>query len=222
MHPGPIVAAGLAWQNARRMGFYERQVLPRIFDRVLSNAEIEAYRARATPGLHGQLVEIGFGSGLNLPHYPAEVQRVLAVDPSAVGYGLAQRRIAACHAQVDLVAIDGARLPLDTASADSALSTLTLCSIPDVQAALAELRRVLKPGGSLHFFEHGRSSDPGVARWQDRLNPLQKRLAGGCHLNRDIPALLEAAGFELQSLENTYMRGPRVMTCIYEGRALSP
>jgi ubiquinone/menaquinone biosynthesis C-methylase UbiE len=144
---------------------------------------------------------------------------VLAVDPATVGRALAARRVAASPVPVDYVGLDGQRLPLEAERVDHVLVTWTLCTIPDVAGALQEIRRVLRPGGRLHFAEHGRAPDPGVARWQDRLTPLQRRWAGGCHLNRPIDRLVEAGGFELASLETFYARGPRVMAYVYEGVA---
>jgi SAM-dependent methyltransferase len=201
------------------MGFYTEHIVPRCTDFVLSRPQILKLRERVAQGLTGDVLEIGFGSGLNLPYYPASVKRVLAIEPSPVGRKLAEPRVQASAVPVEWSGLDGEHLMLDDASADSALTTFTLCTIPDVQTALRELRRVIRPGGMLHFLEHGRSPDPGVAKWQDRLNPLQQRMAAGCHLNRPTADLLRAAGFCLDSLDNYYLPGPKFASYISEGRA---
>ncbi|MGD8861126.1 MAG: class I SAM-dependent methyltransferase [Myxococcales bacterium] len=204
------------------MGFYEDRLLPRLIDRVLSTGECIKYRKRVVQGLHGTVLEVGFGSGLNLPYYPEDVQRVHAVDPSELGRRMAEDRICECHAHVEYAGLDGARLELPDDSVDAVLSTWTLCTIPEVDCALEEMRRVLKPGGALHFLEHGRSSDAGVARWQDRIDRAWGVFSGGCHLNRSIDSLVEDAGFRVEALDNFEMRGPRVFTYMYQGRAIAP
>ncbi|MBO0774827.1 MAG: class I SAM-dependent methyltransferase [Actinobacteria bacterium] len=204
------------------MGFYEAHVLPRITDRALRGGDFARLRARAAAGLAGDVLEVGFGSGLNVPHYPSAVKRVLAVDPATLGRKLAARRLAASPVRASYIGADARALPLPDASIGQALSTWTLCTIPDVERALAELRRVLRPGGTLHFTEHGRSPDPKVARTQDRFTPLQRRLAGGCHLNRPIGQLLAAAGFELSRLDTFYMAGPRAWGYTFAGVAVRP
>lgn len=203
------------------MGWYREQVLPRAIDRVCGLPPAAGLRARACARLHGDVVEIGFGSGLNVPHYPAAVRSVTGVEPSDVAWRLAQRRVAAAPVPVRRGGLDGQRLPFPDASFDSALTTWTLCTIPDVAAALAELRRVLRPGGGLHFVEHGLAPDDGVQRWQRRLEPLQKRLAGGCHLTRPITDLLTGAGFELVDVERFYEDGaPRFLGAATAGTAV--
>ena len=201
------------------MGLYDDQVLPRLIDVVLANREFARIRGRVAGRLSGEVVEVGFGSGLNVPHYPAEVTRVLAVDPASVGRKLAARRLAASGVPVEFVGLDGQSLPMQSESVDHALVTWTLCTIPSPAEALRELHRVLRPGGQLHFAEHGRSPDPPVARWQDRLNPLQRRWAGGCNLNRPIDALVAGAGFEMTALERFYVKGPKAFGYMYEGVA---
>jgi ubiquinone/menaquinone biosynthesis C-methylase UbiE len=201
------------------VGFYEDQVLPRAIDKMLGNRECRKLRARAVAGLEGDVLEVGFGSGLNVPLYPEAVTRVLAVDPATVGRTLAADRVAASPIPVEYVGLDGQSLPLPDESVDHALSTWTLCTIPDVHRALFEIRRVLRPGGTLHFLEHGRSTDPKVAKWQDRLTPLQRRIGGGCHFNRDIDALLAAADFTITREDHFCMRGPKTMGTMYEGVA---
>lgn len=201
------------------MGFYLDQVLPRITDVALGGKEFDAIRARVCAGLAGEVVEVGFGSGRNVPHYPATVTRVRAVDPATVGRALAAERVAASVVPVDYVGLDGEQLPVEDASVDYVLTTWTLCTIPNVDRALAEMRRVLRPGGSLQFVEHGRAPHPGVARWQDRLTPIQRRVFGGCHLNRPIDALIEGAGLRLVKLDNYFARGPKPFGYLFEGIA---
>jgi ubiquinone/menaquinone biosynthesis C-methylase UbiE len=201
------------------MGFYEREVLPRVVDVALRGKQMDRLRARVSSRLSGEVLEVGFGSGRNVPHYPATVTRVRAVDPALVGRKLAAERVAASPVPVEYVGLDGERLPVDDASVDHVLTTWTLCTIPDVEVALGEVRRVLKPGGSLEFLEHGGSPDAKVRRWQDRLTPLQRKLAGGCHLNRPIDALVRDAGLRIDELDNYYLKGPRFFGYMYEGTA---
>ncbi len=204
------------------MGIYQDQILPRVTDAVMRRQEFTPIRARVSAGLHGEVLEIGFGSGLNVPHYPSAVTRVRAVDPATAGRKLAAKRVAASPVPVEYIGLDGQALPLDPASVDHVLTTWTLCTIPDVKRALSEVCRVLRPGGSLHFVEHGRSPDPGVARWQDRLTPLQRRLAGGCHLNRLIDRLVTHSGLELTRIENYYTKGAKAFGYMFEGTATKP
>ena len=204
------------------MGFYEDRVLPRIIDVACGTKEMAKYRVLATAGLDGDVLEVGFGSGLNLPYYPGTVTTLKAVDPATEGRKLAAARIEAFSAPVEFVGLDGADLPLPDESVDHVLSTMTLCTIPDVASALLEIRRVLRPGGQLHFLEHGRSPDPRVATWQDRLTPLQKRVFGGCHLNRAVGVLIDDAGLETTRLDNFQMKGPKSIGYMYEGIATKP
>ena len=201
------------------MGFYDDHVLPRIIDVLLGNKNVGKLRARALTGLHGNVVELGFGSGTNVPYYPEAVARVYAVDPALVGRKLAAKRIAASKVPVSFVGLDGAVIPLDDGSMDCALATWTLCTIPDVDAALREVRRVLRPGGSLVFLEHGISDDPDVARRQRRFDPIQQRIAGGCHLDRDPVALMRAAGFGIEQVDNFMIAGPKIASYMYAGTA---
>jgi SAM-dependent methyltransferase len=205
------------------MGFYGEQIVPRVTNVLLGNKAFAKVRAEECAGLHGDVVEVGFGSGLNLPHLPPEVAGVWTVEPSAVALKLAARRIAESPVDVHNGALDGERLPFDDARFDTALSTMTLCTIPHVDAALSELKRVLKPGAEFHFAEHGRSPDAKVARNQDRFNGLQNRCAGGCNLNREIDKLLTGAGFEIETIENFYLKGgPKVAGYMYVGVARAP
>jgi ubiquinone/menaquinone biosynthesis C-methylase UbiE len=201
------------------VGFYEEQVLPRVINVALGSKDIGKLRRRALEPLRGSVVELGFGSGTNVPYYPTAVERVYAVDPALVGRKLAAKRLRASEVPVDFVGLDGARIPLADASVDNALSTWTLCTIPDVDAALREVRRVLRPGGRLVLLEHGLSDDPKIARRQHRFNPLQQRLAGGCNIDRDPTALIAAAGFEIERVENFVISGPKIMSYMYAGTA---
>jgi ubiquinone/menaquinone biosynthesis C-methylase UbiE len=201
------------------MGLYRDQILPRAIDLALRGGEFTRLRARVTARLAGQVLEIGFGSGLNIPYYPASLERVQAIDPAAVGRKLAAKRAAACPVPIDYIGTDAQTLPADDASVDSVLSTWTLCTIPDASQALAEIRRVLRPGGALHFIEHGLAPDPPVARLQQRLTPFQHRAFGGCHLNRRIDQLVAAAGLELTRIDTYYMKGPRALGYTFEGIA---
>jgi ubiquinone/menaquinone biosynthesis C-methylase UbiE len=201
------------------VGLYLDRVLPRITDVALSGKEFDKLRAKVCAGLAGEVLEVGFGSGRNVPHLPSAVKRLRAVDPATAGRRLAARRLAAASVPVEFVGLDGEALPLEDASVDHVLTTWTLCTIPDVDRALGEMRRVLRPGGALHFVEHGLSPDANVARWQNRLNPVQKLVFGGCHLNRPIDRLLERAGLVVSSLETFYAKGPKPFAYLFEGVA---
>lgn len=202
------------------MGFYRERVLPRVLDRVMNRESMRTVRARVCESLHGDVVEIGFGSGLNVPHYPRAVTGVWAVDPAELGLRLAADRVAGSHIPVHPAGLDGASLELPDDRFDCALSTWTLCTIPDVSAALAELRRVLKPGGSYVFAEHGRAADVEVRKWQDRLNGINGTLGGGCQLTRSIPDLVSGAGFEILRLDTYYAEGsPKPFGYTFEGSA---
>src|SRR3954451_2952368 len=202
------------------MGVYGEHVLPRIIDVACNFKVAREQRQRVCEGLHGEVVEIGFGSGLNVPFYPAAVTRVAAVEPADVAWKLAGKRLGSAPVPVDRAGLDGQSLPFGDDSFDSAVSTWTMCTIPDIHAALHEIRRVLKPGGTLHFVEHGLAPDEGVRRWQHRLDPLQQRLFGGCHLNRPIVELIRSAGFEMQELDEFYEQGsPKFMGAHFLGVA---
>ena len=202
------------------MGFYGERVFPRAMNRLMNTKQTRETRARVCAPLSGDIVEIGFGTGLNLPHLPPAVTVVLAVDPLELGRTLASERIAASPVSVEFVGLDGQLLPLADDSADAALSTWTLCSIPDPVAAVREINRVLRPGGTLHFVEHGCSPDPGVRKWQRRLNPIQRRIACGCNLDRDIPSILKDGGLSVDSLNTYYMKGsPKILGWTFEGVA---
>jgi ubiquinone/menaquinone biosynthesis C-methylase UbiE len=192
-------------------GIWEREALPRLMNVLLASGEVDRHRREATRGLEGAVLEIGFGSGRNVPFYPPEVGEVFAVDPSGVGRKLAAKRVAATTIPIRFVGLDAQQIPLDDDRVDAALCTFTLCTVPDATAALREVRRVLRPGGRLHFLEHGLAADPAVAARQHRLNGMQRRLFGGCHLDRPIDRLVEGAGLEIAELDTGWMRAPAVM-----------
>lgn len=200
------------------MGFWSHTVVPRATDLLLSPRTTGEVRARVCDGLAGTVLELGFGSGPNCGYYPAAVTEVWAVEPSDVAWHKARKRIAAATAPVQRVGLDGQFLSLPDASADSALSTWTLCTIPNAFRALQEVRRVLRPGGTLHFVEHGLSPSASVAKWQHRLDPVQQALAAGCHLTRRIDELLAEAGFEMVQLATYDAPGaPKPFSWFYEG-----
>jgi SAM-dependent methyltransferase len=190
------------------MSLYREQLLPRIVNVACAMGPVVGeLRQRVCAGLYGNVVEIGFGSGLNVPHYPASVSAVAAVEPSDVAWRLAADRLGASPVPVERAGLDGQSLQFEDETFDSALSTWTMCTIPDVEAALAELRRVLRPGGTLNFVEHGLAPDESVAKWQRRLDPVQQRVFGGCHLNRPIVDLVEQAGFVIREVDVFYEKG---------------
>jgi ubiquinone/menaquinone biosynthesis C-methylase UbiE len=204
------------------MGLYGEHVLPRIINVACGLKAVDPLRQRVCEGLEGDVVEIGFGSGLNVPFYPERVSRVAAVEPADVGWKLADKRVSASSVPVERSGLDGQSLPFEDDSYDAALSTWTLCTIPDVATALREVRRVLKPGGTFHFVEHGLAPDENVRRWQHRLEPLQKRLFGGCHLTRRIPELLTSAGFTITELDVFYEdAAPKFLAADSLGTAVS-
>jgi ubiquinone/menaquinone biosynthesis C-methylase UbiE len=204
------------------MGIYSEKVLPHIVNKACGMKSNAVLRQRVCDGLHGQVVEIGFGSGHNVPYYPAAVTGVAAIEPADVGWKLARKRLAGATVPVERKGLDGQSLPLPDDSCDTALSTWTLCTIPDVAAALQEVRRVLKPGGTLHFVEHGLAPDEEVQVWQHRLEPMQKRLFGGCHLARPIADLLTDAGFTITESDAFYEKGaPKFLAAETLGVAVS-
>jgi len=205
------------------MGLYGDRVLPRIVDVACGRKSSNELRNRVCEGLHGSVVEIGFGSGLNIPFYPDSVDGIAAVEPADLGWKLAGKRLADSPVPVERCGLDGQSLPLADDSCDTALSTWTLCTIPDVIAALHEVRRVLKPGGTFHFVEHGLAPDDEVQKWQRRLDPLQQRLFGGCHLTRPILDLLTRAGFTVTDVDIFYDEGaPKFLTAQSLGVAVAP
>jgi ubiquinone/menaquinone biosynthesis C-methylase UbiE len=189
------------------MGVYTERVLPRIINVACGVKGARPLRERTCAGLHGDVVEIGFGTGHNVPFYPRAVHSVAAVEPSDLSWKLASDRVSASSVPVQRSGLDGQSLPFADDTFDSALSTWTLCTIPDAHGALTEIRRVLRPGGTLHFIEHGLAPDEKVQRWQHRLEPVNKRLFGGCHLSRPILDLVQNAGFTVKEVDVFYEKG---------------
>ncbi len=202
------------------MSWYEEHVLPHIVELTCGGAGMVPVRRPVMDGLRGTVVELGFGSGTNVGLYPPAVTRILAVEPSLRAREMAQKRIAG-HPEpvIEFVGLDGASLPIDDASVDAVLSTFTLCTIPDVETAMTEVVRVLRPGGALHFVEHGRSDDPKVFARQQRFEPIQRRIAGGCRLTRNPATLAADAGLDLVDVHRFVLRGPKMLTTMYSGRA---
>lgn len=202
------------------MGLWGEHILPRLIDRVMRGPEFAELRRETVRGLSGRVLEVGFGSGLNLPHYPRAVESVVAIDPARVGRELAAARIEALHCPIEFVDADRGGYPLDSGSFDAVLTTWTLCTLPDARAALREMRRVLASEGRFHFLEHGRSPDPRTARWQRRITPLHRLWAGGCRLDVDIGALVRDADFEIESLDTfAFEKAGRLAGWTYAGTA---
>lgn len=203
------------------MNLYRRVIFPQLLDLALSGERIERYRRQLLAHVQGSVLEIGFGTGLNLSCYPEHIRKITGVDPNPGMGSLARRRIASSPIAVDWQVADAQKLPFPSQSFDSVVSTWTLCSIPNVAKALREIRRVLRAGGKLFFLEHGLSEDPQVQRWQNCLNPIQKVIADGCNLNRDMARLIQGAGFRFEQLERFYMPDqPRFIGYTYQGIAL--
>ncbi len=207
------------------MGFYDRHIVPLITDKVASGPEAERHRKRTLASARGRVLEIGFGTGLNAPHYPSSVERVIAIEPNPGALPLARKRLTLASVPIELQAGSGEALPFPDGSFDTVVTTLVLCTIPEVERALGEMRRVLGPDGRYLFLEHGLAADdPKLQRWQRRLNRANMWLAGGCHADRPIRRLVEAAGFHLEQAEDFYLAGaPRHVsfTTLGEARAAS-
>lgn len=201
------------------MGIYRRFVLPRLIDLAMQDEAATTRRSALVPTATGSVLEVGIGSGLNLPFYSPAVTHLHGVDPSAELLAMARRKIAGLSFPVELTCESAEHLRVDSGSIDTVVATWTLCSIPDPVGALREMKRVLKPGGRLLFVEHGLAPDPGVQAWQRRLNPIWRRIGGGCNLNRKIDELIRSAGLDIAHLQTTYLPGPRPMTYTYEGSA---
>lgn len=197
------------------MGWYEDYILPHLINIAMRNAQLVSYRKRLLSSAEGRVLEVGVGSGLNLPFYSSQTTDILGLDPHPKLLAMAQRK------RIPITTLQGSAefIPLENRTIDTAVTTWTLCSIPDAARALEEMRRVLKPGGQLLFVEHGLAPDESVRRWQQHLTPVWKRIAGGCHLDRPIRILVEQAGFGIAHLETGYMQGPRPLTFMYEGCA---
>jgi ubiquinone/menaquinone biosynthesis C-methylase UbiE len=194
------------------MGFYDNWVVPRILNVAMGMSFVTDERKKALAGVTGAVLEVGFGSGHNLPWYPDAVRSLVAVDPSTEAAKLARKRIAAARFPVEYIALTGERIAAPDASFDSVVSTFTLCSIPDPVAALEQMRRVLKPDGKLFLVEHGRSAEPNIQRWQDRMNGFQRTVCGGCNMNRDIERLVREAGFAFEQIDKYYVKGQPKLT----------
>ena len=201
------------------MGFYERWIVPRLLDLAMRNQVLDPYRQRTIETAQGLVLEVGVGSGLNMPLYGPAVTRVVAIDPSPELLRLTSRRTADVVIPVSLLRASAEHLPLADAVFDAIVMTWTLCSIPNPIAALTEMRRVLRPGGRLIFVEHGLSPEIRTARWQRRLTPYWKRISGGCHLDRKTDDLIRAPGFQIDAAETGYMTGPKPWTFMYQGSA---
>ena len=202
------------------MGFYDDKILPRLINVACAAKPNMKQREKIVPLAGGDVLEIGFGSGLNVPYYDTQkVRKVFGLEPSAGMRALAAERVAESTLDIEFIDLPGEEIPLEANSVDTVLMTYTLCTIPDVAAALEGMRRVLKPGGKLLFCEHGKAPDEGVFRWQNRLNPLWGKIGGGCNINRDIPALIEDSGFRISTDERMYIPGPRVLCYNYWGSA---
>jgi ubiquinone/menaquinone biosynthesis C-methylase UbiE len=201
------------------MGFYARHILPWMIDKVMTGDVVEADRAKIVPRASGTVLELGMGSGHNLGFYGADVKALHAVEPSAELAAMARERAAKVAFPVEIAEVSAEAMPYESGTFDAAVVTWALCSIPDMAAALAEVRRVLKPEGALHFVEHGKAPEAGVAHWQDRLNPLWRPMTGGCNMNRQMDVLIEAAGFRIGDADNGYVEGPRILSYTYRGSA---
>ena len=199
------------------MGFYREHILPRLTHLAMSTKETTRQRQQALVGVTGEVLELGIGSGLNLPHYPPGVRRVVGIEPSVTAARMAEQRIRTAVFPVEILPGGAESVAVDEGRFDAVVSTFTLCTIPDVAGALATVRRALRPGGRFFFLEHGLSSEPRVQRWQRRLEPLQKRIGGGCHLTRDPRALIESAGFAVSGLDTFYADGPKAFSFLYRG-----
>ena len=206
------------------MSFYENQILPHIIDKACSMGQVMKLRSQVVPRAKGRVLEVGMGSGINLEFYdPDRVEMVYGLEPSEGMRRKAQANLNRSSIKVEWLDLPGEKIPLEDDSVDTILLTFTLCTIPDWQAALEQMKRVLKAGGELLFLEHGESPDKGTCKWQHRITPGWKKLAGGCHLNRNIADLLNQGGFEIQRLENLYIpNAPKIAGYIYKGIAIKP
>ena len=200
------------------MGFYKDRILPAMIDRAMRNAMLDPFRQRIAGAAQGRVLEIGIGSGRNLRLYAPQVERILGLDPSPQLLARARDR-AGADPRVELLTGSAEQIPLADRSIDTIVMTFVACSIPEVETAFSEMRRVLKPTGRLLFVEHGRAPDARIARWQDRITPLWRSIQGGCHLNRKMDDLIANAGFRMDQLETRFLPGPKILTFVYEGAA---
>ena len=202
------------------MGLYSKYVLPHLIDLSMKDRATTKCRSEIIPKATGRVLEIGIGSGLNFPYYGPSVTHVWGIDPSQELLAMVRPKISTAPCSVELLCESAEQIPLDSASADTIVLTWSLCTIPNASRALGEMRRVLRPGGAVIFAEHGLALDPGVRRWQERINPLWKRVAGGCNMDRKIDELITGAGFNIKELRTCYFPGPRILTYTYEGIAV--
>jgi len=203
------------------MGFYNRHFMPRLIDFACGLSQINKQRQKVVPLAEGVVIEVGIGSGLNLPHYdPGKVEKIIGIDPDDHMWKRSAKRRAQTHIPVERIGLSGEQIPLEDKTADTVLVTYSLCTIPDPVSAMQEMRRILKPGGRMLFLEHGEAPDAGVQRWQRRIDPAWRKLAGGCHSGRPIPKLIEQAGWRIDRMEQDYVPGPKVLAYNYWGAAL--
>ena len=201
------------------MGFYQDQIIPLLINLTMRRRDLAAYRSRVVPAANGRVLEIGIGSGLNLPFYSLNVERLIGLDPSPKLLSMVRRNLRPDAPSLELIEGSAEAIPLENDSIDTVVTTWTLCSIPDAGRALREMHRVLRATGRLLFIEHGLAPEPNVRWWQDHLTPVWKRIGGGCHLNRAIQSLIEDAGFQFDRFETGYMCGPKPLAFMYEGTA---
>lgn len=203
------------------MGFYENKVLPHIINTMCGMKPIRMQRQKVVPNAYGKVLEVGMGTGLNMPYYSKDkVDLIYGLEPNAKSCKMAEKSILQAGLNVEMIGLDGQEIPLEKNSVDTVVLTYTLCTIPDAHKAIAEMRRVLKPGGKLIFSEHGRAPDAAVQKWQDRINPTWKAITGGCHINRAIPELIQSGGFAFESLEEMYLPGPKFAAYTFWGSAI--
>lgn len=202
------------------MGFYEDRIVPSLVNWAMRNRRLRPYRERVISAAEGRVLEVGIGSGLNLALYPQKVDEIVGLEPAHRLIGMAREAAGSARLKATLIQGSAESIPLDRNSIDTVVTTWTLCTIPDPMGALLEIRRVLRTSGQLLFVEHGLAPDEGIRRWQNRVTPIWKRVAGGCHLDRPIRDLIEKAGFQITQLDMGYTEGPRLMTFFYQGRAI--
>lgn len=203
------------------MGFYENTILPHVINAMCGMKPIKMQRQKVVPNASGKVLEVGMGTGLNMPYYNQDkVDIIYGLEPNAKSCKMAEKAILNAGQNVEMIGLDGQEIPLEKNSVDTVVLTYTLCTIPDAHKAIAEMRRVLKPGGRLIFSEHGKAPDAAVKKWQDRINPAWKVISGGCNVNRAIPDLIQSGGFTFESLEEMYLPGPKFATYTYWGSAL--